>query len=131
MSFRPVFDAQQHRRVLADVVRVLLALELHVHHGLAVLELDLADLADLDAGRAHGLALARLNRLGVGQLELHHEGLLLDEREAQTLVGEDEAADADREQHQRGDGHEVPEVVLDRLLHFAAPLASLAAAASL
>ena len=62
--------AQQRGGVLLDVALVL-GLELQLDDGLAVLELDLADLADLDAGRAHGLALTRLHGLGVGQLDLH------------------------------------------------------------
>ena len=56
--------AQERGGVLLDVALVL-GLELELDDGLAVLELDLADLADLDARGAHGLALARLDRLGV------------------------------------------------------------------
>ena len=112
----PGLGAQQRGGVLLDVALVLL-LELHRDHGLAVLELDLADLADLHAGGAHRLALSGLDRLGVGQLDLHLQRLLLDQREAQALVGEDERADPAGQQHEGQDRHEVAEVLAECLPH--------------
>ena len=108
--------AQQRGGVLLDVALVL-GLQLQLDHGLAVLELDLADLADLHAGGAHRLALTRLDGLGVGQLYLHAEGLLLDEGEAQALVGQDVPADPEPEHEQREDRDEVAEVLSDRARH--------------
>ena len=76
-------------------------------------ELDLADLADLDAGRAHGLALARLHRLGVGQLDLDRERLVLDRAgsAAAGWSGCSRRCPAASDE-QRQDGEEVAEVVL-------------------
>ena len=61
-----------------------------------------ADAADLDAGHAHGLTLPGLDRLGVRELDLHALRLVLDQREAEALVGQDVAA------HHYGD-HEQPQ----------------------
>ena len=59
-----------------------------------------------------------------GSSTLSRERLLLDEREAQPLVGQDVAADAEREHEQREDREEVAEVLADRAPHSASPPSS-------
>ena len=63
---RAGLGAQQGARALAEQALVL-AVELELHDGPAVLELDLADVADPHAGHDDGLALPRGDRLGVGR----------------------------------------------------------------
>ena len=111
---------QERRGVVLDEA-VVLRLELELHDRVAVLELDLADLADLDPGYAHGLALAGLHRLGVGELGLDDERLLLDEREAQPLVLEDVAGHADRDEEEREERDHLAQVLADREDHRSAP----------
>ena len=60
--------AQQDGGVLVD--RLVLVLDLHLDDRAAVLEGHVADVADLDAGDVHGLALAGHDRLGGLQLAL-------------------------------------------------------------
>ena len=62
MSFSPVFGRSSARRVLVDQLLVL-RVDVHLHDRDAVLQRDAADRADLNAGDAHGLSLARRHRL--------------------------------------------------------------------
>ena len=57
---------------------------------LAVLEVDVGDVADLDAGDADRLTLARNDRLRGLELGLELEGLLLEDRDAQPLLLDDQ-----------------------------------------
>ena len=56
---------------------------------------------DAHAGHAHGLALAGRHPLGVGQLDPHRYRLLLQQREAQPLVGQDVGGHAQAQRHHR------------------------------
>ena len=79
--------AHQDRRVLVD--RQVLALDREGHDALAVLEVDVGDVADLDAGDADRLALAGDDRLRRLELGLELEGLLLEDRDPQALLLDD------------------------------------------
>ena len=94
MSFSPVLGRSS---AVASVWTRSLYSRVDVHRDdrVAVLELDLADVADAHAGDAHGLALARRDGLRGRELGLELERLALP-REAQPLVVEDVAADAAR-----------------------------------
>ena len=67
MSLRLVFGRSSRRRVGVDQLQVL-GLDVHADHGVAVFEVDRGDLADLDAGDHHRLALAGRDRLGVAEV---------------------------------------------------------------
>ena len=67
---------QQRGRVGVDQVLVL-AVDVHPDDRAAVLELDVADVADPHAGDAHGLALAGDHGLRGLELGLEHERLVL------------------------------------------------------
>ena len=83
---------QQRAGVLPDHALVL-GVDDHLDHGLAVLQLDVADVADADAGDAHGLALARGDGLGGRELGLQDQRRLLP-REAHALLVEQVEGDA-------------------------------------
>ena len=94
--------AQQRGGVLVD--RRVLAPDLHRHDRAPVDEVDLGDVADVDARHLDRLALARRHRLRGGEL-----GLVVDEVRAhdrdpvgqvEALVGEDVAAHEQRHQHE-------------------------------
>ena len=109
--------AQQHGGVAADHVGVP-GLDVHAHAGAPAPELDLADVADAHAGHAHGLALAGRHALGVGQLDPHRHRLLLEQREAQPLVGQDVGAHAQAQGHHGAQRDHVAQVGAQRPLHF-------------
>ena len=112
MSFRPVFGPQQDRRVLVDGQE--LAVDVHRHHRVAVLELDLGDVADAHARDAHGLALAGGDRLRGLELGLELEGRLLEDRDPQPLVLDDVQVETSADHDQAEDGEEVARVLADR-----------------
>jgi hypothetical protein len=62
------------------------------------------DVADADSGDAHGLPLARRDRLGGGHVGLQLEGLLLEERDAQALVLDDDVRRGQPHDQQAEDG---------------------------
>ena len=120
MSCRPVRGRSSTRRVGVDQRRVLL-LDQHRHHRAAVLEFDLRDVADLDPGDVHRLALARGDRLGGRQLGLELEALVAEDRDpgrvgllllAENVNGDQQAGD-----QQRRDRDEVAQVFADRPSH--------------
>jgi hypothetical protein len=113
---RPGLGAQQRAGALAQQVAVL-PLELELDDRLAVLELDLADVAHAHARHHDRLALPRRDRLGVRQLGLHGVGLVLDQREAKPLVRQDVGADPDAQDHDADDREEVRQVLADRVPH--------------
>ena len=76
--------AQQDRRVLVD--GQVVAVDAEGDDGDAVLELDVLDVADLDAGDPERLALAGDDGLGRLELGLELEGPLLEHRDPQPLV---------------------------------------------
>src|SRR4051794_27190107 len=114
---------QQRGRVLVHV-RVLLA-DLQRDDRAAVLELDLAQLADRHAGDVDRLALARRDRLRGGELRLVGDEVGPDYRDplgqVEALVAEDERAHAERDHEDDHDGQEVPAVLADRGPHRPAP----------
>ena len=108
--------AQQHRRVLVDR-RVLLA-DLQVDDGDAVLERDLADLADRHAGDVDRLALAgddglRRRELGVDLVEVGADARH-PLRQVEPLVRGDVDRHAHGDHEQQEDRQEVAQVDLDR-----------------
>ena len=107
---------QQRGRVGVDEVLVL-RVDVHPHDRAAVLELDLADVADPHAGDADGLALAGDHGLRGLELGVEHERLVLDDREAHPLLAEDVDRHAGGDDDQAEDGQEVLEVLADRELH--------------
>ena len=88
MSLQAGLRPQQHRRVLVD--RQVLAIDVERDDGAAVLELDLRDVADADAGDPERLALTGDDRLRRLELGLELEGLLLEDRDPKPLVLEDQ-----------------------------------------
>ena len=116
---QPGLGPQQHGRVAVDAA--VLRLHLHGDDGLAVLELDVRDLADLDARDVHGLALARRDRLRGRHVGLEDEEVLADERDPrgqrEPLLAEDEHRDRARDHDQAEDRHEVDPVLADRGPH--------------
>ena len=94
---QPGLGPQQRGRVGVDQILVL-GIEVHLDHGVAVLEVDAADVADAHAGDAHGLALAGDDGLRGRELRLQLVGLRLDEREAHALLVEDVDRDAGGDQ---------------------------------
>src|SRR4051812_24026753 len=107
---------QQGRRVLADQV-VVVAVELDVHVRKAVLELHARDAADLDAGHSHRLALPGLHRLSVGELDRDVLRALLDDREAEALLAQDEDRHGRSEHHQPDHRQELAPELSDRHRH--------------
>ena len=79
MSLRPVFGRSSSEASSLIRGAYLFSTSI-VDHGVAVLELDARDVADLDPGDVHGLALARRHRLGRGELRLELEAVLAEER---------------------------------------------------
>ena len=119
MSFRPVLVRSS--AVASFLIRRLyLGSICRVTSARPSLSSTFADVADLHAGDPDGLPLARLHGLRVGQLDPDLEGLLLHEREAQPLLGEDVPAHGDGQDAQRDDREEVAQVFADRLLHLRA-----------
>ena len=110
--------AQQHGRVAVD--RRVLLVDVHLDHGLAVLERYATHLTDLHAGDRHRLALPRRHRGGAGKRRVDRV-VALAERERR-LVLEDVADDGDRCEHQRDDGQEVPPMDADRSSHGPIPV---------
>jgi hypothetical protein len=111
--------AQEHLGVAVD--RLVLVLDLQLDDRDAVLELDAADVADLDAGDVHGLALAGHDclaglELGLDLVEVRadagHPG-----GQVEALVGQDVAGDARRHDDQEDDRDEVAQVLSDRARH--------------
>ena len=82
--------AQEDRRVLVD--REELAVDPERDDRDAVLELDVLDLPDLDAGDVDRLALAGDDRLGGRELGLELERLRLEDRDPQPLLLDDDVA---------------------------------------
>ena len=83
---------QQRAGVLPDHALVL-GVDDHLDHGLAVLQLDVADVADADARDADGLTLARGHGLGGGELGVQDQRRRLP-REAHALLVEQVEGDA-------------------------------------
>ncbi len=102
VGFRP----QQQRRVGVDQVQVL-RLDVHADHRVAVFEVDRGDLADLDAGDDHRLALARRDGLRVVEVRRQVDEVFADERrpggQRRFLLGEDPQRHRDRGERQDGD----------------------------
>jgi hypothetical protein len=113
---QPRPGAQQHGRVAAHEV-VVLAVEVKPHPRSAFVQLHLSHVADLHAGHPHRLPLARRDSLRVLEVHVDLVGLVLDQREAQPLVGEDVGAHARREGDHPHHGHEVAQMRLDRVPH--------------
>ena len=115
---------QQDRGVAID--RRELGLDLHVDHGLAVLERDRADLADLDPRDVHRLALSGHHGLPGGQLRLHHVEIGADQRDprgqVEALVRQDVGADRERPDEQEDDRHEHRRLLLDLPDHGPPPM---------
>ena len=120
MSLRPVFG-RSSRCALSWISFAYLSSMSIAHDGVAVLEVDRADLADLDAGDLDRLALARGHGLGGAELGVQLVEVLAEDREPARegglLVVEDDEQGEDRDHGQRDDRQEVPEVVSDRLSH--------------
>jgi hypothetical protein len=99
VGFRP----QQQAGVGVDQFEVL-GFDVHADDGVAVLEVDRGDLADLDAGDVDGLALARRHRLGGGEVAADVDEFFADQRQPGRqrglLLGEDP------ERHHDPDGDE-------------------------
>ena len=109
---------QQHRRVAVD--RRVLLVDVHRHDGLAVVQRHPADLADLDAGDRHRLALAGGDRRRGGERRPHRVVRLAEHE--RRLVAEDVGADADGGGDEHRDGGEVEAVLADGALHGPAPV---------
>jgi hypothetical protein len=109
----------EDRGVAVD--RRVVALDLHAHDRLAVLELDARDLADLDAGDVDRLALARRDRLRGRELGLDLDEVGSEQRHAgrqrDALVAEDDHRDDQRHEDQPQDSGEVAQVLADRGAH--------------
>jgi hypothetical protein len=115
----PGLGAQQRGGVAVD--RRVLVPDLHRHDGAAVLQVDVADLAHVDARHLHGLPLPGRDRLGRGELSLvvgevraHHRDPL---GQVEALVGEDVAADEDGDDDDADDEREVAGVLGDGAPH--------------
>jgi hypothetical protein len=120
----PGLGPQEHRRVAADALGPAAA-DLHGHDRAALDELDLLDLAHVDAGDGHGLALARRDRLGGLELALELEEVRAQHRHArgqvEALVGQDVAAHDGGDEDQHDERREVADVLADHALHLSAP----------
>jgi hypothetical protein len=112
----------QERGRLVRHEPLVLGVDLHLDHRAAVHQLDLAYLADLHAGYAHGLPLSRRDGLRGRQLGLQRDRRLLDQREAQPLVGDDVGADPQADRHERDQQQESGQVAPDRVPHGSATL---------
>ena len=99
MSWSPV---RGRSRTVASswISGAYLRLDQHRDDRVAVLELDVGDVADLDAGDVHRLALARGDRLGGRELGLELEAVVAEERDpgrvGLLLLGEDVAGHQER-----------------------------------
>ena len=113
---QPGARPQQHGGVAAHEA-VVLAVEVQPHPRAALVQLDLADVAHAHARHAHRLALPGRHALRVRSSTQTWLRRLLDEREAQALLGEDVRADADADREQAEHGHEVAQVLADRVPH--------------
>ena len=112
MSFSPVRGRSSTRRVAAHEA-VVLAVEVEPDARPALVQLDLADVADPHARHAHGLPLPGRHALGVLELDPDVPGPVLDEREAEALLREDVGAHAHAEDEQAEHCEEVAEVSAD------------------
>src|SRR4029453_8691056 len=96
--------------------------------GATVLELHVADLADLYAGDVHGLPLARDDRLPGGQLGLDLVEVGPDHRnprgQVEALVGEGVAGDSERSHEEEQQRHEDAHLLLDLPPHGPPPTAA-------
>ena len=121
----------QHRRGVA--VERVVGVDLHRHDRPPVHEVDLRQLAHVDPGDLHRLALAGGDGLGGRHLRLVHGELRADARhpagQRQTLLGEDVAAHDGGDQGERDDRDELLAVLADRAHHGRPPPRALAAAA--
>ena len=115
MSLSPVCGPEQDRRVAID--RQEVAIDAERHDRDPVLELDVLDVADLDAGDAQRLALAGDDGLGGLELGLELEGTLLEDRDPQPLVLDDHVRGRDPDEQEQRDRDEVAEVLADRDAH--------------
>ena len=84
---------------------------------MAVLEVDGGDVAHPDARHPDRLALSRGHGLRRGHLRLQLERLLLEQRDPQALVLDDDVGREHRHHQQAEDGNEVAQMVADRLAH--------------
>ncbi len=107
--------AHQDRRVFVD--RQVLAVHVEGDDRAAVDQLDIRDVADPDACDPQRLTLAGDDALGVVELGLELEGLLLQHRDPEALLLEDVVADPSGEDYQGDDRDEVAEVLADRGHH--------------
>src|SRR4029079_19704782 len=102
VGFRP----QQQTRIGVDQLQVL-RLDVHADDGVTVFQVDRGDLADLDAGDHHRLALAGGDRLGVAEVGAEVDEVFADEGRPRGqrgfLLGEDPQRHHDREQGQDDD----------------------------
>ena len=121
----------QHRRGVA--VERVVGVDLHRHDRAPVHEVDLRQLAHVDPGDLHRLALAGGDGLGGRHLRLVHGELRADARhpagQRQTLLGEDVAAHDGGDQGERDDRDELLAVLADRAHHGRPPPRAVAAAA--
>jgi hypothetical protein len=121
---QPGLRPQQDGGVAMD--RLVLVLDLHHDDGAPVLELHLADLADLDARDVHRLPLPRDDRLPGGQLGLDLIEVGADHgdprRQVETLVREDVAGDPERPHEKEQQRHEDAHLLPDLPPHGPAPI---------
>ena len=107
--------AEQDRRVLVD--RQELAVDVHRHDRVTVLVVDGRDVADANAGHPDRLALAGGHGLGGREVGLELEGLLLEQRDPQALVLDDDVRREQADRQEAEDRQEIAQVVSDRLAH--------------
>src|SRR5204863_10114396 len=93
------------------------------HNRATAVQRDPADIANLDAGYVHRLALPPGDRRGIRDLR-RHRVITLPEGE-RWLMGEDEPGHREREQQQRDDRGKIAAMGGDRTLHGAGPVATL------
>ncbi len=96
---------EQDRRVLVDGEE--LAVDGHRHDRVTVLVVDGVDVADADARHPDGLSLAWGDRLGGGHVGLQLERLLLEQRDPQSLVLDDDVGREQPDGEQAEDRQEV------------------------
>jgi hypothetical protein len=104
--------AQEDRGVLVD--RQVLAVDAEGDHGATVLELDGLDLPDLDARDVDGLPLPGHNGLRRRELRLQLERLVLEDRESQALLLDDDVGRNQGDHDEDHDRDEVAQVLADR-----------------
>ena len=125
MSLRFGLRAQEQPGVRVDQRRVL-GLDVHPDDGVAVLDADRVDLADLDPGDHHGLPLARGHGLGRGELAAEVVEALAEEgdpaRQRRLLLGEDPEGHREPRDHQHADGEEVAEATAELAPQHRAPM---------